>query len=733
MSPAPDIPFINQDDLDTWLPNLRRSHPRLFFNSETWPAVKARALGVAAEDFEKLFERVKGYPDEPVGDSGGPPFESEQEIAGQTFMMPTAKEAREWGVQAMETAFVYLIGGEKQYLERARRMLEVSVGVYHQCYRERRAVNWYCMSRVCALAAYDWICNDLTEEQRHGILSPLLRHIEDVQSGPGKPAIHGINDSDHKTGFYGVRNIPWFAGLAGYGDGIDDELASRLLRAGYENYGLMLNFREACALDDGGLASTTTGYALGAYSWASFNLFHTWRSAFGQDLAQFWPHMSLFPNWIMWNRIPAEGHPLEFGSGDTYHADNHLRTYALYEHMSQIMHFYGKSHPNCAALAAHIRNIVPEKPSLTSWPVYPFLLTELEKAPPAQPPDASGAGARHFEGMGQIIMRSGTGADATRCLFTVSGHASNHRHYDENNFIIYKKGFLALDSGTRAQSTDFQLRHYYAQTVAHNCVLIHMPGEPQPPYWGPAYEGQEGRQNDGGQTRRGCGKLLAFESNAHFTYIASDATACYSEEKCELALRQLIFLPPDHFVILDHVTSTDPSYRKAWLLHTQNEPELTGDTFRCDEGDGRLFCRTLLPERATLTPIGGPGKEFWSNGRNWELNENFKGRLQEFEERTGKAMLLGNWRMEVSPAKPGREDIFLHFIQVGVKDLEAMTSADVFRSEDQVEIRFSEGEREVRLHFNLVNEAGGRISIRGTTVEFEQNLATDVMPQSGVD
>jgi heparin/heparan-sulfate lyase len=727
------VPLSQSDDLENWLPQLRQGHPRLFFNCETWPAVRVRALGVAADAWERLIEKVKGYPDEPEGDSGGPAFEREQKIAGQAFMMPTVKGSTEWGVQAMETAFVYLVSGEAQFLEKARRMLEVSVEVYHQCYRDRRVVNWYCMSRVCAIAAYDWICNDLTGGQRRAILAPLLRHVEDIQPAPDKPVIFGINDSDHKTGFYGVKNIPWFAGLAGYGDGIEDELAGRLLQTGYEHYSQMLNFREACALDDGGLASTTTGYALGAYSWASFNIFHTWKSAFGEDLAPHWPHMALFPNWILWNWIPADEHPLEFGSGDTYHGDNQLRTYALYEHMSQIMHFHGQSHPRCAALAAHIRNIVPENPGPTSWPVYPFLLTELENAPAPEPQDDSQPAARHFEGMGQIIMRSGNGPDATRCLFTVAGHAINHRHYDENNFIIYKKGFLALDTGTRAQSTDFQLRHYYAQTVAHNCILIHMPGEPQPSYWGPAYEGPEGKENYGGMIRRGLGELLAFETNPHYTYIASDGTACYSEEKCELALRQFVFIPPAHFVILDRVTSTDPNYRKTWLLHTQNEPQVTANTFHCDEGDGRLFCQALLPERAALTPIGGPGKEFWANGRNWELNEEFKVGQQEFQEKTGKAMLLGNWRMEVSPAEPSREDIFLHLIQVGDSGLANISSAEASRSDERVAVSFRAGEQDVSITFNITDQTSGRIAIRGTPVELGQELATGVMPQSGLD
>ena len=88
--------------------------------------------------------------------------------------------------------------------------------------------------------------------------------------------------------------------------------------------------------------------------------------------------------------------------------------------------------------------------------------------------------------MGQIIMRSGTGKDDTYCMFSCGGTLSQHRHYDALNFVIYHKGFLALDSGTRYKEFDNgqHLANYYAQTVAHNCVVIHQDGEPPARYWG---------------------------------------------------------------------------------------------------------------------------------------------------------------------------------------------------------------------------------------------------------
>ena len=46
-------------------PTIRRDHPRLFFNSETWPAVKARAFGAAKGDLDRLLATCDRYPSDP--------------------------------------------------------------------------------------------------------------------------------------------------------------------------------------------------------------------------------------------------------------------------------------------------------------------------------------------------------------------------------------------------------------------------------------------------------------------------------------------------------------------------------------------------------------------------------------------------------------------------------------------------------------------------------------------
>ena len=716
-----------------WLSRIRTDHPRLFLSRDTRPAVKARALGPEREYYDKMKKRVDGYPADPKGDSGGAAYDKDERVGGKVYKMASAKPAKEWGIQAMQTAFVYLVTGDKAYLEKARKMLEVSVAVYNECYAQRRAVNWYSTSRVSWLAAYDWLFNDLTPEQRKALIVPMLQHVDDVQPGAGKPPIHRRNGSSYTTGFYGVTNIVWFAGLAAHGDGHADDMARRFLLKGHELNRKLFEHRARTAGDDGGLASPTVGYALAAYPWSQFNFLHTWRSATGENLAPRWPHLGYFPVWIMWSWIPTDGRPKEFGAGDTPHYDNNLPWWEIGGHMRQIMHFYGQSHPQEAAVAAYVRERCSLKQFTGNWSVYPFLMTDIGRAPAPSDPGAATLHGRHFEQMGQIIMRSGWGPEDTYCMLTLGSSLSQHKHYDEGNFIIYRKGFLALDSGTRGTSKDFNLRHYYAQTVAHNCVLIHMPEEPLPSYWGPKQDAPEGRFCHGGMNKQTGSVVKAFETNSHYTYAAGDLTPCYSDKKCALALRQLVYLLPDTFVVCDRVVSTDPAYRKEWLLHTHDEPEIDGTLCSAGQGGGRLFCRTLLPAQAQLTKVGGPGKEFWANGVNWELNDAVKARDARQREKTGSGMLWGNWRVEVSPGEARTDDVFLHVLHGADVAAEAMPPAELLEDGDRVgaEIRF--GRKVCRIWFGADGEPSGHVRITSAeNVVLDQPLTQAVQAQSGV-
>ena len=72
-----------------WTKKIRSDHPRLFFNADTWPAVKQRALGAE----RKWYEYIKSRVDKLKGES-----------------LETA-EPRELGPQAAWAAFVFRMTG----------------------------------------------------------------------------------------------------------------------------------------------------------------------------------------------------------------------------------------------------------------------------------------------------------------------------------------------------------------------------------------------------------------------------------------------------------------------------------------------------------------------------------------------------------------------------------------------------------------------------------------------
>ena len=690
---------------------IRSDHPRLFFNADAWPAVRERALGAEREWYLRFKRRV----DELLA-----------EMADEAKPKP-----RELGPQAAWAAFVFRITEDTRYLELAKKCLDTSLRFYESCFEQRKSVNWYSTSRVHATLAWDWLYNDLTEAERRQYMSRLVRVIDNVLKA--KPTIYRENMSGYTSGFYGVKNCLWFIGCTAFGTGIETELVNEWLVWGHdENLRLLEHRKKACG-DDGGGASATLGYILGAYPWSEQNFFYTWLSSTGQNIAADWPHSALLGNYIIWNWISAEPVPLEFGYGDRSHTRNTLPIGQLYTHMANIRHLYGESDPKAAALARYVQGMLPNQSYSNSWFIYPFLLSRMDTSPKPFVPENL-PHARHFEKMGQVFMRSGTGKNDIYCLFSCGGILEQHRHYDALNFVIYHRGFLALDSGTRYREFENgqHLANYYAQTVAHNCVVVHQPGEPAARYWGGKVLG-----NHGGQHRQLGSVMKAFETNQDYVYVAGDATQCYQHglrrrqgqpdlpEKCSLVTRQIVFLTPSHFVIFDRVETTDASYRKDWLIHTAQEPKIAGKTICADHGEGRMFCRTVLPADAVLTAVGGPGKEFWAAGKNWSIVSDGL--------RPENLALMGQWRVEVMPGSPRKKDVFLHVIQVGEQTLEAMDKTELLEGDGVYGVCLTIGGQRWEVAFNSTGKLGGHIKRRGSQRNINTDLATTVQRQIGIE
>jgi heparin/heparan-sulfate lyase len=680
-----------------WRATIRPDHPRLFFNRDTFPAVKARALGEESQTLAAMKGRVDRLADE-------------------------ALKSQDYGTQAAEAAFVFLVSGEAQYRELGGKLLAAAIDYYNECFAQKRTINWYSFSQINAWAAYDWLFNHLPAEERNRLGAAFLKAVADFQPTRSRKAFERENWGGPESGFYSTPSLLWYAGLATYREGINDALAEKFLNQGYALYVKLLEHRRHAAADDGGSASGALNYSLAAYPWAEFNFFHTFQSATGADIARQWPYVAYLPAYIFWNWLPEAG---EFGYGDAYHTANKIGVQGLNLHLSQIIQFYATSKPECAAFARWLLDKTPRE-QRSAFPWTRFLLTSMPDVAAARDPAARMPAARHFENMGQIFMRSGSGPDDTYALFTTGGVLEQHKHFDHNNFVIYKKGFLALDTGTRPEPGQ-HLTHYYCRTVAHNAILVRMPGEQMPRYWGGPAPDEEALPvpNDGGQREALGSKVVAFETSPDYSYVAGDATPCYHEKKCRLALRQFVFLPPNHFVVFDRVTSTQPEYKKTWLLHTASEPAIQGTVFRAAHQEGRLFCRTLLPERAGVVKIGGPGKQFWSDGRNWPLPKGYR--------TPDTTPLLGQWRVEVSPSKERAEDLFLHLIQVGDRALKRMVDSKLVRRGQLAGLRFRSGQDDWEVLFGAQGGVSGHITLkRNGRVKVDRDLTREVTLQGGL-
>ena len=305
--------------------------------------------------------------------------------------------------------------------------------------------------------------------------------------------------------------------------------------------------------------------------------------------------------------------------------------------------------------------------------------------------------AHYFNRVGLIVGRSDWSPDATYVTFKAGDNFWSHSHLDQGAFTIYKGGALAIDSGLYGPSygADHHLNYSY-QSIAHNLVtitdpddIIPIPQEDEPP---------RPIANDGGQRRVGSGwgieaaplDLKEWRGKKEIYHTATmnnvflqdnlvvaiaDLTPAYTNahsgiksfshrtRRVEKFVRTFGENQQDDvIVIFDRVTSTDPSFFKRWHLHTLYTPRKTIDGFvatvspqnRVGHHGGRLQGHVLLPKQAHIQLTGGPGFEFYVEGKNYALDKHMvKRRINK------RGAEPGSWRIEVSPAFENTEDVFL--------------------------------------------------------------------------
>lgn len=277
---------------------------------------------------------------------------------------------------------------------------------------------------------------------------------------------------------------------------------------------------------------------------------------------------------------------------------------------------------------------------------------------------------RDFGG-GWVAMRSGWIPGDTVVLFDAGQPFWQARqHFDAGQFQIYHRHRLAIDSGDDVTFNAVPAKggktliggergdwdHYYAATIAHNCITVadRIPSLDKYDRNRPAMGNQRYIARDFDlaveditKTERNTGTLMAFETNTFYSYAAADLTAAYPAEVVESLERRVLLLPGGVLLVLDRVQTVRAKAIKTWHLQLPTRPRLIGDASSAESpsepdapavreledvhqlhgldgrggiwepgrlvpwlsvthGDGRLFVRTLLPADANRRVVGGP-------------------------------------------------------------------------------------------------------------------------------
>jgi hypothetical protein len=650
----------------TPLPSLLPDHPRLL---------------VTAADLPRLQQQVAAYPEE------------WQRVQSRALAPPEdggLSDAR----TLVSTALAYLITREDRYLANA-------VALADAICRDPKPDGFVTPECIFSLTlCYDWCHCGLTESQRQAIREGVLRQADYLRDNVWR-------QSD-TSNLFSLRQV-WpfvYVGLA-LSQGPGDARAGEYLRTGADY------LRDHLLPAANAMAGTTGGEAEG-YGYSGWGFarplaltLEAWRTATREDLFGSCTATRYDALWNLYGQRPFDRrleHLDDASLGEKWRAS------AIGVYVYLLAARYRDPH------AQWLGDQIPRGDTDYLWTVPLWRDPALSPRPLADLPTAA-----RFDGLGWVLMRSSWEPDATFASFQCGPVLASHQHMDNNAFTIHQRALLALDSGVNAYdeeaNTDYRA-NYYSRTIAHNTITVYDPNEKFP--GGPWVSEELTGANDGGQLRRRgpsrikelagsdrwqVGQLLAYQHDPQFTYAVGDATRSYSSKKLSRFVRHFLFLPPRLFVVFDLVETTDPSFRKAWLLHTVDEPAVNGSVVTITNGGGRLTVRTLLPERPLTTTIGGPDKECWVDGKNWAPQEQ------------GWARDAGAWRLEVSPSIPAKQDFFLHLLETDGAEIAAQEAVSLTRSPDQVGLRVrAQGKQYEVIFSSLAASAHLRIAEQGRTL-----------------
>ncbi|MCL2645819.1 MAG: heparinase II/III-family protein [Phycisphaerales bacterium] len=663
---------------------ISKEHPRLFGSRE-----QMRKLATERpEAYRRMVDYARNVPEEAWVQANG--YELQAKMLGLGVAYALGEASKQEGRMVVDLVL-------KNFVDQPIKSGHVTFG--------------YDLAK-CAIA-YD-LCHDLwMPEERERFRKYVHATID---------ANHDSETSPFHNGWYGYKH--WGYGLAGYALMHDDPEAQTILK------NLERDYLE--------IAVPALKLAGGGGGWAEGYYIHYWlfdwmwfcevaRTVEGLDYyapaPEFYQQRPIaamfefFPPLMQPTSVPAVNgmpsvtaselsrRPIPMGDGGGKYA-KHERDKDLTTR--RIIVGLHRNDPVCQAV--HAYNLQTPRPAIACDAFMDFFWNDTT----VKAGDLDAFKLSHWSpAAGYVYARSSWKDDASHFFFKCGRQFTAHQHLDNGHFMIFKHDELLGDGGHYAGWTESHIINYYVRTIAHNSLLIEDPSET----W--AVRGFPARpaENDGGQlypyrpdtgVNAGVldapawhknrdlmdrGQITAYQDRGSYLYTAGDFTKSYSPKKAKCVTRQIVYIRPGTFVIFDRVESTNPTFKKKFVLQPMSVPEKHGEHWVVTQGKGRLFVQTLSPTATAVELFHGENLYSYG-GKQFPQTHDFN--------------RAPDCRMEVTATTPATFDYFLHVLTATDATVNIAPSANAKREGNEMVVQV-EG---TTIRFTL-DRVGGKITIGG--------------------
>lgn len=582
--------------------------------------------------------------------------------------------------------------------------------------------------------AYDWLFRDLThEERRRAVASLKARQYQ----GSGNP----LNGNDITS-----RARLVMAGLAFWGDGIDDAAAEEMASA----YGRLLDNADQGVLDAGSFISGSDGgwgqglsYSVNAsVMMLLLQALESWRTSNGLTREEVFaaPNtrvLRYYPQWVAYHVLP---HPLEarrsgerprFIAYRTHHMDSGVALDGWADLPSNLsaLRAYREIDPAAAGLAQwlieeRVGPLDADSPKGQDHAIAAHFILGDKGVVPRSPQELGLPLTKRFGGLGWTVMRT-SWDDLSASMITItaapwSREAGTYSNRDQGTFTIQRRGPLVINSGAA-------IHHSYSNsTWSGNTLLFVDPGEQVDEATYPDRGGQRrlfplltslaqlspASAHDIGGIKRFVAASPTDGWDADYAF--ADVTRAYNgpqnqdgrnRERVRTFTRQFVYFRPassgesDRLVVFDRAESVDARLEKRWLLHTSAEPRIGG--LESVERPGKWIYAGAREITVTNTQAGSNGRLFVTSllpavkeivkigGPGHEFEDPFGVNADE-DYHPDKAQYVGQYRVEVIPRERREQDVFLHVLEATDADRPSPTEVELLSERRAVAVRIGD-------------------------------------------